>query len=890
LKLILVEDAPFRTAVVLDDPLKKLLSLNASTGTLLESDSAPCYYSGSDFRFRLPAYDEVEPGTFPSAALESPSETTFVYPPIPSLVEALMNQARRPESYGAPWSVTLSSRPVTMLQARGPDGEALLSALVDPDAESARWRGTVAAVYRLRWNGTPVTVLMAGRVHGGLGRLARALQDEPGPWVGVARGGLLDNPFNLPELRGPGSLKLLEKLGLKYSSVSSSEIRRWKDVQDYRSSNPDGIRFLSANLAYSTAPASLVFPASSIVEVGGLKVAVIGLTPISTRKYLRSARLDHLTVVDPRQALESRVPQLRALADAVVVLAQNFEDETWLSSTRGVDLIVGEVIQRPTGVSPTERSGTQRGRRDFEPPFWTARLHYNAMTVLEADVVDRDSDGADWSLIERHRLLDDSVDDKPGMPDLDLNTIGVTVSTEAALIPSGRRIFGEGRTLSGASGARAAWTMAAGLLAQELNAEVGLLRVTALPVEIDDDIAERVARVWYENGDQAVRLSLKGSDLKPLLAEAAIQRQREERGQPLGVIAYTVGGVGADQSIHGVSIDDAAVYQVAASQVLADALGLPEGRPVAVSSGSEAELVVSALRKRQGSAPERYKSWMEGRPVEARGLWRVNFRDVGLNIQNTKVVRDDAFNSVPNSRIQGFDELLIGGAFKADAEYVRKTYRWNNTVELEYARSRLRPRNAPAVTNTTANRIFASTTGTRRAGVIRQEWFAKQWGPSLGLQYDSQFEAAPGLKRKQIYSVLPGLSFLDGTWIRRFEIAGNIKRDLSREPPNTQSGLFTKLILSHDVGPGPVRVQGELWGNYFFRTNQDTAQDLLYEGDANLKLRVPIRKHLSIAPFVDFYWFGLKTVKVWGYSAMMGVQIGFSRLWKPQYEPLLGSK
>jgi hypothetical protein len=263
---------------------------------------------------------------------------------------------------------------------------------------------------------------------------------------------------------------------------------------------------------------------------------------------------------------------------------------------------------------------------------------------------------------------------------------------------------------------------------------------------------------------------------------------------------------------------------------------------------------------------------------------------VGLNVQNTTVVRDDAFNAVPNSRIQGFDELLIGETFKADAEYLRQPFRWINTLELEYARSHLRPRDAPPVTNTTANRINFLTTGTRRVGVIKENWFARQWGPSIGLSYDGQFEATPGLKRKQIYSALPGVSFYDGTWVQNFELTANMKRDLSRDPPNTQTGLHTRLLVGKDLGPGPVRLQAEVWSNYFFLTHSDTIQDLRMEGDANLKLRVPIRKYLTVAPFFDYYWFALKTRPLWGYSAMMGVQIGFSRLWKPQYEPLLGER
>ena len=79
-------------------------------------------------------------------------------------------------------------------------------------------------------------------------------------------------------------------------------------------------------------------------------------------------------------------------------------------------------------------------------------------------------------------------------------------------------------------------------------------------------------------------------------------------------------------------------------------------------------------------------------------------------------------------------------------------------------------------------------------------------------------------------------------------------------------------------------LQGELWNNYFFLTKQDTAGDLRLEGDFNVKLRIPVRKYLSVAPFFDFYWFQLKTKPTWGYTTTLGLSIGFSRLWKPQYE------
>ncbi|MFX8493114.1 hypothetical protein ABTL97_19605, partial [Acinetobacter baumannii] len=92
------------------------------------------------------------------------------------------------------------------------------------------------------------------------------------------------------------------------------------------------------------------------------------------------------------------------------------------------------------------------------------------------------------------------------------------------------------------------------------------------------------------------------------------------------------------------------------------------------------------------------------------------------------------------------------GVFKTDAEYLHREYKWTNTLEMEYAKDRISPRNGPATTNLSSNRIMFLTLDTKRLGGIPYSWLAHSWGPSIGLQYDGEFQAAPGLRRKQVYS------------------------------------------------------------------------------------------------------------------------------------------
>lgn len=894
-----MEDQPFRSVISLHVPLEALVKSSASSAAFTQVRTVPCYYSGNDFRFRVPASADlmtVEPGDHPAAALETESEVVVVFPAIPSLVDGLKRAAADPAAWKAwyeAWSVDLATRPVTVQAATGPEGETLLSALVKPGEEAASWQSTVATLHEIRWQGHDVWLLLASRVFGGPGRLASALAEEErrgGPLLKAARGDIFWS--YTPELRGIPGVEALSQLGLTHSAVSNGELRRWDLVQAYREKHPDGVRFLSANLVYSSATAVTLLPAYDIVESGGLRVALVGVTPASASKYLAQAGLANAKVEDGGRAVARLLPGLRPLADAVVLLGDLPDDADRLDSwLRGVDLALARTDSY-TGwqAPPPDRTLTQPRRAPFQEPLLVGRAFSGALGVWEARVGAVKRGGRAWTVRETHRLLDDATPEPEGALKFDPAIYGVTASTEAPLLPSASRVFGEPPGSPRRLIPRDFWTLAAALAADETRSEAALLRVSPLASNIPGDLPDAIVRSWLDTGESLEILLLKGSELKPLLAEADAQRAGEATGEARAAVRFTVGGVGADQKIHGASIDDAANYRVAVDRVLADALGLSAKHAARLVRRPLDELVFESLLRRRGEPPEEVRRWVEGRPVADRGLWLLNFRDVGLNVQNTKVVRDDAFNGVPNSRIQGFDELLIGGEFKADADYLLQPYRWSNTLELEYARSHLRPRDAPPVTNTTANRINFLTTGTKRVGVIKENWFARQWGPSLGLQYDGQFEAAPGLKRKQIYSALPGVSFYDGTWVRNFELTANIKRDLSRDPPNTQTGLHTRLLVSKDIGPSPVKLQGELWTNYFFLTKTDTAQDLRVEGDANLKLRVPLRRYLSVAPFVDFYYFQLKTQPLWGYSAMMGVQIGFARLWKPQYEGLLGER
>jgi hypothetical protein len=895
-RLALIEDSPTRLTLLMIQPLERVLRETGSDAALEAVDEVPCEFAGPDHRFHLPP-GVGAPDTTASAdavALESEAEVAFVYPPDPSFIAALRKAAADPATYHRPNSLRALPREAEAAASPAPDGGTTLVIRTELERrDTGQWRTGLAAYYRLRWKGRDLAVAVLGRTYGGLGRLASAAAREAakGPLTGLARGGVFGSPDS--DARGRAAAEALERAGLKYSAVSASEIEHWAELQAYRRERPAGISFLSANLVYSTmaasaSPARTILPPYAIFETSGTRVAVVGLTPDWVGPLLPQFGLESLKVEDPVVAITALIPRLREQADVLVALgALGPADKGRLaSSTRGLDLIVADDAPFYMYSAPPESSIEQDDRPPFGNPLPTVRAYAPALNVVELDRHPGD-DGTDWTLRQSAVLLDDSLNPAEGFPEPALEAYAAGRSTEPALLPAARSVFPPSdRGGSPFYDPRDFWTLAAGLLAERGGAEAGLLPVLPIAVQTVGPVRESFVREWLGGADAAVLVAVPGERLKKLADEAAEQRRRENAGLPLDAkLSYVVSGFDSRGLLRGAPLDKGGAYRLATSRAAADALDLP--KPYALVPGTQtlsAALLDEMRARSAAAAPDDWRRWMEGLPIADPGLWRVNFRDISLNVRDTRTQASDAFNSVVNSRVQGSDELLIGGTFKTDLEYLHHEYKWTNTLEMEYAKDRIAPRDQPSVTNVTSNRIMFLTLDTKRVGAIPYDWLAHSWGPSMGLEYDGEFQSSPGLPRKQVYSAFPGFEFFDGSVVKSLETTGVIKRDLSRTPPNTQTGLRVRVLASTAVGPGAARLNAEFWNNYFFLSRSDNASDLRLEGDANAKLNIPIRKYLSVAPFVDFYWFALKTQPTYGYSLMTGISIGFARLWKPQYE------
>lgn len=882
-------------------PFERMLREGATGFTLLRVENVMSHFNGDSYMYRLPPWLQEDAAPAPAPASEAgqvavssvrvleTSSGFFTMVPDSPLFDRVRELSSDPASYRLPMQPRARVREAEFTRTELPDGGGIHSLRIPGMEEESypQWRNTVALVYRLRKDDREHKAVFIYKTLGGQARRASALdalREKHGASLLVLNRG---DAFEAEASTGSAPAAELESLGVKACAAGAGELANLSHLLDYGSRRPDGVRFLSANLVYSSAPTQSVLAPYHVFRAAGKRVAVLGLTRLDARRFIEPARAGSLTIEEPVSAARRHVRAMREAADVVVALTNlGAADNARLrESVRGLDLILGDELPYP----PDDVSETVEVRDRARNPYDGA-LHVSMDGQTFISHLELRHSAESLSVVERRVSLDESLPDKEGYPDLDPEAYGVQADTRAAILPSARRLY-QGRPDAAAFPRledRHFWNLAGSLVADRTQAEAAILPVFGVLLRTTGDFPEALVREWFRWQDALVTFELPGRALSALVSEARSQEARDRLGlgAPAGQMRIAVGGVAGDM-IHGIPIDPNTVYKVAGTERLLSQTsqfpalaGARNVRPM----GPLRDAVIQELRRRADEQwpVERYRELLDGRPVGASGLWRVNFREIGVNLSNTKVVRDDAFSRVPNSRVQGFDQLLIGGAAKTDIDYLRSSFKWANSLELEYSRSRLKPPGQPPVINTPNNRVSALTVGTVRVGSFPWRWVGTSYGPSLGAQYEGQVEKTPGLRRRQIYSLYPGVELFGGSFVRSLTLSANIKRDVSRVPANSQYGLRQRSLFSSAVGSG--RLNGELWANYFVRTGQDTEQDLLWEGDLNLKLQFPILRHLSIGPFFDLYFFSLKVRPLAGYSAITGITIGFSRLWKPQYE------
>jgi len=345
---------------------------------------------------------------------------------------------------------------------------------------------------------------------------------------------------------------------------------------------------------------------------------------------------------------------------------------------------------------------------------------------------------------------------------------------------------------------------------------------------------------------------------------------------------------------------------------------LPAVRPL-LADARRQSLLTSPFERQAGAQPEitylrtalvRYLETLKDRPdilpeiarlikplwTEKTTLFSIKIDNLQLNLSGYNALNNENYGEVRDPRVASANSFTFGGRARLNLGWDNQLLGFTNGINAVYEGLSVldQPLNQTAVERITVNQddlVFSSELQLR---LLEFPLFDSplQLIPFVEGIYDTAFTPTinsetqqPNPLQSELRGVL-GLSVPASGQLKTFKTGLALRRDFN-VPDNLEGGLDLKWVYEQPLG------SALLWSNdldvrYFFPSPNDNASSLGLTAQWISAVKFSLTDNLSLRFYADSYLFQGKLPghSELGASVILGVGLGFDRVWKPYYEPL----
>jgi hypothetical protein len=867
--------------------VESLIRENGSKIELEGIDLVPIYSAPSGYLHEFPSGTKKEDlplGPLPvegrATVLVGPRSALIAEPPADGLLADILRKARdRAEDVA--YAAGASTR-TAVVWRKG----ALAGFSLESRPSGRGWSVTVAMRYRLKVDGRPVVLIHGGRTQGGLERLSAGLGEAlaPGSTPAVA----LAVSVGVPEILGipkDAGLALFLRAGVRLVAMDFQDLEwTWNELAAY--AREGKMTVIATNLKPKT-PGSIPTVPYAIEEVAGVKIGILSLIPSYGASRVAAQGIP-AEVQDPVDAAREAIRELQAekKVDLIVAVSHlsDVEHAKLLDFAPGIGLMISETTGELTYASSKKTTVELSGwaGESHIRPFLNA--HWPGHSVYEVGLTFRPSEFG-LTPVRAEEV------ERPFSDELALGTEMESVldwflRPQGIALPDPRRVWPSTGTQKLVYAAPEFWNLAAVGVHRRLKTELALLRVNPLGSNVTGGLGPQFVQEWCKGQERLVIAELPGSALRGLLGRISVitppidETSRAKRRRYESETVLAVSGLSPDGRVGGLPLSDQEVYEAALSEnLLLRVDELPQFAGVSTRAVSET-LTDVVLAEVKDKPAEALRDPFAGRSPDAL-LWRLNLRELSVFFANTQVRDNEPFTQTRDARTRAIDQIFTQAAAKLFSEVYKGKWRWDAGLLADYSRLTLKPKGAPAVTNTTKDQWSLETEVRHRTWAIEAGRARLGLGPFANVAYETQFTDPIGVPRKQILRNKAGIKLFEGFVLKDLSLAAATETDYSFPTPRTQYGYAAGLTWEAPLPRTSAQAHFDASYLEFFLTHKDTAADLRRKLEANAKLTVPVWKTLALNPFVSYFLFQGKTFPTVGHHIQFGVSLSFNRLWKP---------
>lgn len=257
--------------------------------------------------------------------------------------------------------------------------------------------------------------------------------------------------------------------------------------------------------------------------------------------------------------------------------------------------------------------------------------------------------------------------------------------------------------------------------------------------------------------------------------------------------------------------------------------------------------------------------------------WRLNFRRVGLELSSTKVSNAKEYENSPVTQLNADNQSLIKGVFDAVLEYENDKYRWDNSVFLNYGRTKIKGHQEGDVSETSENedKILLSTDYTYKTWKYR----GMDLGPFANLAYQTEFTRNEDAPRMKVFRGKSGLKLLSGKVIEELYVAGVGEYDITYSDHVSKFALETGWRLGHVLREG-VKLSTDGYFRKYLSYSQYIGTDLKYDLNLTARMDVDITDTLTFGPYISYRLAQSREASSHASNLMIGVSLSYKNLFQ----------
>jgi hypothetical protein len=771
-----------------------------------------------------------------------------------------------------------------------------------------------------RWVGLADTKVLRGKRESRLVALARrfggfplhqeALRiKEARKAIRVDSGGLVDN---VNDTISPQALEdtLSELPGMGLDALVPYKYELWLPPAEL-ARVAGAVPLVAANL---TGPPGIPVQPYIIREQGETKVAIVGIADsVTLAQYGLLGARTGWKADDPEKALRKTLEELKLDGVDAVVLVTNVAPER-LSELREACVGCAALISRQ------QYHREQSYRERFEPvpgaegrhplPWLVVGAGSSQVGILDLEFK-RDATGKSrlMSVANEGKYVSDDLPAAPEKLWRDFTLYSEFFEARRdTILPDVRRLSARDKRFVDKDGdplilmTNSQWSaLAAAALRQAAGAELAIIHTLHRGTHIVGDISVFVAESWLPNGLRVATAQLTGADIKRLVATDPERRK------------LSFGGYDPETHlIGGRPLQDAERYQVVTGDTLAvneafqnvfrdqARLGLRlrgdriyPGKPdERVSLNDVVMARLTEMKKRHGGFPNEYLDELaqllsdDGHKFEPR--WTVAFKPCEGTFQQLSITNRESFGAVRNSRVNAPNNTSIRGKGNIAVTYETPDLDWENRALLEYQRAEIQlPAPASTLTQEAADNVGLTSEFRLKVFKLQTQRSAVEMVPFINGNYLTEFTPTEDPNTKQLnprrseFNGIAGVVLYPGTWLKELRLGAIARQDIAKAGKGVEPGAQMAGQLEVPLGGFAWTLDADV--KNYFRTPQDTPDDLGIVAQIGTGLRLPLFGGFSLRVGVDALWFTgkLGTEPPAGSSLVPAVGVAYNATWKP---------